>query len=49
MRRVQEWRVDEIRRGWGKVLKEKHERQGVNKKGKKEVEIHKGEERFFRR
>ena len=49
MRRVQEWRVDEIWRGWGKVLKEKHERQGVNKKGKKEVEIHKGEERFFRR
>ena len=41
MRRVQEWHVDEIWRGRSKVLKEKHERWGVNEKGKKEVEVHK--------
>ena len=49
MQRVQEWHVDEIWRGWSKVLKEKHERRGVNEKGKKEVGVHKQEERFFGR
>ena len=49
MQRVQEWHVDEIRRGRSKVLKEKHERRGVNEKGKKEVGVHKQEERLFGR